>query len=625
VAPGDGSFFGEYMSNAGEFASSPNHGGAWNQNIWNSARMDTAENNLFPTANNGSVVGLQPGTWRGTYHESDPKFNSLGITKFICAMTVPGGAANSTNILCDGTNFGAYGAGSGYNGTNTTKEHTKIIPDGLLTPGAHVQYFFRKSQIGDPSIFSMTPDTNFVFQPAEGNFDGHRWQQFGVLPDRWKDGAWPIQDRHAPAPACMLYIDWCDRRGDERFWVSIADSIGATAPQQWGAHNGWHARGDQDITVAIATDPSIAVYPHGGQPGTIWDMFGVKAAESSTTSPSIGSRSTVNPTGFQTGKKNLNGPSGDMLRHYYRVLFALFGDLTAAAIGPYADKGDNDVGLLEDFANTVGGTPQPRYVLFQGDRVLEGTAEPLATLRATFFGVGLVSSNYRTYAGNTDDIIDLIANAPIVTNGNLYSIPNTCVNSSSVLSTAGTFGAAMAARYPDTPTNPNPKIAAVYAPSSLPATTHPMVTLVSGWRISDTGTWKTLTSHGRIDFYYQTMTRLFASLNCAFAAGGPLAVGENPNDALVSFLALRSENPVRDGRARIAFGVTRKEHVELRIYDVTGRAVRTLANREFTPGEHELVWDGVDDAGRAVARGVYFYQLRTPSFVSQKKLALLAR
>jgi hypothetical protein len=58
--------------------------------------------------------------------------------------------------------------------------------------------------------------------------------------------------------------------------VSVADSICATTPARYGAHNGWRARGDQDITVAIATDPSIAVYTHGGQPGTIWDMFGVK-------------------------------------------------------------------------------------------------------------------------------------------------------------------------------------------------------------------------------------------------------------------------------------------------------------------------------------------------------------
>jgi hypothetical protein len=574
------------------------------------------------------VVGLTPGVWRGTYHESDPKFNTLGITKFICAMTIPGGATNSTNILCDGTNFGAYGAGSGYNNVNTTREHTKILPDGLLTPGSHVQYFFRKSDIGDPNVFTMAPDTNFVFQPAEGNLDGHRWQQFGVLPDRWKDGAWSIADRNAAAPACMLYIDWEDRRGDERFWVGVADTIGATANPRYGAHNGWRARGDQDITVAIATDPTIAVYTHGGQPGTIWDMFGVKASESSTTSSSLASRTTVDPSGFQTGKKNLTGPTGLMLRHYYRILFILTGDLNAGNIGPYPDKGDNDVGLLQDFANGAAGTSKPRGVWVQGRGFVEGqitggtAAHP--TFPPAYFGAGLVSGDYRSYAGNTDDIVDLIPNAPIVTNGNLYSVLSSCAIQNDVLSTTGTFGAAMAARYANGTTGANPKISSIYAPSTYPGSSvHEQMTLVEGFRIQSLGTWKTLTSQGMIDYYYNVITNLFASLNCTLAPGGPVSVPEGPNNALVNFLQLRSENPHRGGEAQISFGITRKERVELKVYDVTGRLIKTLANREFTAGEHTLFWDGSNEDGQLVARGVYFYQLRTPTFVSQKKLAVL--
>ena len=150
-----------------------------------------------------------------------------------------------------------------------------------------------------------------------------------------------------------------------------------------------------------------------------------------------------------------------------------------------------------------------------------------------------------------------------------------------------------------------------------------MITLVDGWNVLDFGTWMTLTSHGTISYYNNVITNLFASLNCTLASGGPVAVGENPNSALVNFLALRSENPFRDGAAKITFGITKKERVELKVYDVTGRLVKTLANREFAAGEHNLYWDGSNDDGQLVSRGVYFYQLRTPSFVSQKKLAVL--
>ena len=75
ATPGDGSFFGEYMASPGAVRCRARTPSGWNQNTWNSARMDTAEQNLFPTANNGRMIGLAAGQWASTYHESDPKFS----------------------------------------------------------------------------------------------------------------------------------------------------------------------------------------------------------------------------------------------------------------------------------------------------------------------------------------------------------------------------------------------------------------------------------------------------------------------------------------------------------------------------------------------------------------------
>jgi hypothetical protein len=330
-----------------------------------------------------------------------------------------------------------------------------------------------------------------------------------------------------------------------------------------------------------------------------------------------------------TGKDTKAGHTGDMLRAYYRVLFALTGDLNAGNIGPYVDKGDNDLGLLQDFANGVAGTTRPRYVWFQGDGFAEGFTGPIeppwGTFLQTYFGAGLRSGDYRGSFGNTNDIVDLIPLPPLDFNGNLYSVSNTCFVHNDVLVPAGNFGAALAARYEDTPVGANPKGASVYGPSTLPSTVvHPMVTLLNGWRISNLGSWKTLKSLGNIVFFSNAMTNLFSSLNCAFAEP-VIGVGDMPNNPLPYYLALRSANPVREGPARISFSIAVGEKVELRLYDASGRLVRTLANREFTPGEHDIYWDGLDDDGRPAPAGVYFYQMRTPSFVSQKKLALLKR
>ena len=670
---GDGSFFGTYMQHNGFFGSGPSqlsgdpaggpgHVGGWDINLWNSARCDTAERNLFPTANNTNQVGISAGTYAAMYAEGDPngqgpgvgdidnqRFNNatFNVPRVRCVMPIPTGATNSANITCAGlaANWTAYtAASSGWDGSLTTKEFKKIIPDGLLTPGSHVEYFFRHCDLGATSIFNMAPDTNFVTpQNSEtGNTDGHRWQEFSVLPDRWKDNAWAANERDATAPACMLFVDWQDRRGDERIWVGIADTIGASIGQyngfgyptgRWGAHNGWHARGDQNINgVSVSTDPTIAVYAHGGQPGSIWDMFGVKASESTTTGSSIGSRSAAATTGFLVGQQNKNGPTGDMLRQWYRILFATTGDLDVGPIGPYTGRTDNDILLLTDFADdSKPGTSVPRAVWFIGRNYMHGEAGLHPTFTPIFFGASLVDDDYRNAAGNSNDFIDLIPNAPVVTTGAIYGVNNFCTITNDWLTTAGTGGSAVAAKYADTNAGPNPKAASIYTPATG-ASTHSHVSLVDGYRMTSLGSrnsgsfTQAASSLGRIDYFAQLfkVTGLFGSLGCSAAnAGAPVGVGDSPNNALVYFLALRSENPFRSGAAKITFGIIRKERVELKVYDVTGRLVKTLANRDFEAGSHDLFWDGTNDEGALVSRGVYFYQVRTPSFVSQKKLVVL--
>src|SRR4029453_12174021 len=134
---------------------------------------------------------------------------------------------------------------------------TKILPDGQLTPGAYVQYFYRKSQVGNTTAFEMAPDTNYIFpQAADGGgpFDLHRWDGVGVLPDRWKDPGFNVG---GTGMACMLVWDAGDRRGDEPVWIAVADSIGLTTPAKRGAHNGWIARPDQNVFgVNVGTVPA---------------------------------------------------------------------------------------------------------------------------------------------------------------------------------------------------------------------------------------------------------------------------------------------------------------------------------------------------------------------------------
>ena len=75
-------------------------------------------------------------------------------------------------------------------------------------------------------------------------------------------------------------------------------------------------------------------------------------------------------------------------------------------------------------------------------------------------------------------------------------------------------------------------------------------------------------------------------------------------------LALLGPGPAR-GTAAIRFSLSEQDQVSLRIYDVAGRGVRELWRGAAGPGEHHVVWDGRDDAGRGAPSGLYFVRLAT--------------
>uniref|UniRef100_A0A7C4TB30 T9SS type A sorting domain-containing protein n=1 Tax=candidate division WOR-3 bacterium TaxID=2052148 RepID=A0A7C4TB30_UNCW3 len=81
-------------------------------------------------------------------------------------------------------------------------------------------------------------------------------------------------------------------------------------------------------------------------------------------------------------------------------------------------------------------------------------------------------------------------------------------------------------------------------------------------------------------------------------------------------------NPCGD-HTRIFYSIARKGWVKLRIYDSTGRLVKTLINKNQDPGRYNLSWGGVDEEGRFVSSGIYFVKLDAGDFHATKKLLLL--
>ena len=78
-------------------------------------------------------------------------------------------------------------------------------------------------------------------------------------------------------------------------------------------------------------------------------------------------------------------------------------------------------------------------------------------------------------------------------------------------------------------------------------------------------------------------------------------------------------NPV----TTIAFSLPLTTRVTLEVFDVSGRLVRTLVAKQLPPGQHERVWDGIDQAGNRVGSGIYFYRLTAEKNTRTRKMVFL--
>lgn len=75
---------------------------------------------------------------------------------------------------------------------------------------------------------------------------------------------------------------------------------------------------------------------------------------------------------------------------------------------------------------------------------------------------------------------------------------------------------------------------------------------------------------------------------------------------------------------RIEFDLGQSGYTTLQIYDVAGHLLRNLLRRHLTAGgRHQVMWDGLDDAGRPVASGVYFCKLVSGSSGATRRLVLI--
>lgn len=93
-----------------------------------------------------------------------------------------------------------------------------------------------------------------------------------------------------------------------------------------------------------------------------------------------------------------------------------------------------------------------------------------------------------------------------------------------------------------------------------------------------------------------------------------------PEDELLAYdfeLKQNYPNPFNPS-TRINFAISNASFVNLKVYDVIGNEIATLVSEEKQAGNYEIDFDATGLPG-----GIYFYQIKSGSFIETRKMTLL--
>lgn len=113
---------------------------------------------------------------------------------------------------------------------------------------------------------------------------------------------------------------------------------------------------------------------------------------------------------------------------------------------------------------------------------------------------------------------------------------------------------------------------------------------------------------------------LVVHLHAQVNGGSPVAVAEAPPASTVLYAP--APNPLA-GTTRVRFDLAGPGRARVDVFDVGGRRIATLADRDFAPGRYSAQWDGRDASGRAAGAGVYYVRLTTAGHSLRTRLAVV--
>ena len=122
------------------------------------------------------------------------------------------------------------------------------------------------------------------------------------------------------------------------------------------------------------------------------------------------------------------------------------------------------------------------------------------------------------------------------------------------------------------------------------------------------------------------------SIEEVMSQNGALTLGVNASAAVLSIngellpevFALHQNypnpfNPV----TTLRYDLPENGLVNITIYDMLGKQVKTLINQTQDAGYRSVIWDATNDYGKPVSAGIYLYQIQAGEYMQTKKMVLL--
>ncbi|MCX5785104.1 MAG: hypothetical protein NTX59_05405 [Elusimicrobia bacterium] len=137
---------------------------------------------------------------------------------------------------------------------------------------------------------------------------------------------------------------------------------------------------------------------------------------------------------------------------------------------------------------------------------------------------------------------------------------------------------------------------------------------------------KTLAAVGTDYTYYFEAQDIHSNM----ASGSPLNSVDSPDVAEVvqqhgnykTTMGDNLFNPKTGGTSKVKFNVPAAGRVSLKIYDLSGKLIRTLFEGDSNSGNIQKDWDGRDDSGRYVVPSVYFLHYVHPGGKEVRKIGV---